>query len=58
MKASEMIQRLQDLIDEHGDMEIVGGTLMDDRSPRGVVALADYGGEPREGETASGFFIQ
>lgn len=43
MTANEMIAELQALVDQHGDLPIVGGYLAEDRTPECIIPL-DSGG--------------
>ncbi len=39
MKASVMVKKLNEIIDKHGDLEIVGGNILDETSPSKVIVL-------------------
>ncbi|MBS3648838.1 hypothetical protein KEU06_09490 [Pseudaminobacter sp. 19-2017] len=58
MKASKLIKLLEEEIKRHGDLEIVGGYISDDRPPRRIAPVTDFGYEPKPGEKASGFFLE
>ena len=57
MKASELAKNLQNLIDEFGDLDVVGGELHDDVGPESVVAVDDDGCETSDEGEVVGFYI-
>lgn len=57
MKASEMVKRLNALIEKHGDLAVTGGVLSDDSPPKEIIALNENGAEVGPDEKAIDFFI-
>lgn len=60
MKISEMIQELKNVQAKYGDLEIVGGYLLDDTTPSKIMILneegCEYTGAPDE--KVAGAFIE
>lgn len=57
MRASEAIKQLQALIDQHGDLPIVGGYLSEDTPLGKIIALDDEGCDVYQGCKAESFFL-
>jgi len=59
MNISGMIKRLEEIKKEHGDLEIEGGYLGDDRGPSKLTVINEYGCDIiEEGGEVSGVFIE
>lgn len=60
MTIKQMIARLEEIAAKHGNLNIVGGYLSDDRGPSKLTVINTDGGEYRGGknETIDGIFVE
>jgi hypothetical protein len=59
MKISEFIEKLESAKKLHGDLPIIGGSLLDDTPPTKVIALNSDGADVRHyPHEPVGFFIE
>ena len=58
MRNRDMIEKLEDILKQHGNLPIEGYYLNDTTSPRRIIVLNDRGCEWSAGDKAVGVFIE